>query len=408
MASTDSRLDRYAELAVRVGANVAEGQLVDVWGLVQHAPLMRAATRAAYAAGARYVDVHYVDQHVRRAMIEYASDEILTWTPPWLLERARAMGREHAAAIVVTGDPEPELLSDLDGERVGRARMRELAEENLRQTNERLVNWTIVAYPNEGWARTVFGEPDVERLWEQVAFAVRLDEPDPVAAWGEHMSRLTARAERLNDLHLDTVRFRGPGTDLTVGMLPEAQSTWCAAAFETVWDRRHIPNMPTEEVYTSPDLRRTEGVVRSTRPLALSGTIVRDLELRFEGGRAVEVNASAGADVVRSQLDTDEGAAFLGEVALVDGGSRVGQTGLTFFDTLFDENASCHIAYGDAILSAVRGGEGLAPEERRARGINHSAVHTDFMIGGPEVEVVGVTADGREITIIRADRWSLS
>lgn len=391
---------------MRVGANVAEGQLVDVWGLVQHAPLMRAATRAAYAAGARYVDVHYVDQHVRRAMIELGSDEILTWTPPWLLERARSMGREHAAAVVVTGDPEPELLSDLDGQRVGKTRMKELSEENLRQTNERLVNWTIVAFPNEGWARTVFGEPDVERLWDEVAFAVRLDEPDPVAAWREHMQRLDARAARLNELQLDAVRFRGPGTDLTVGLLPE--SAWQAARFETCWGREHIPNMPTEEVYTSPDFRRTEGVVRSTRPLAVGGTIVRDLEVSFENGRAVEVRASAGADVVRSQMATDEGAAMLGELALVDGDSRVGQTALTFFDTLFDENASCHIAYGDAILSAVRGAEGLKPDELRARGVNHSAIHTDFMIGAPEVEVDGVARDGREIEILRNDRWLLS
>jgi aminopeptidase len=406
VTSSDSRLDRYADLAVRVGANVAEGQLVDVWGLVQHAPLMRAVARAAYVAGARYVDVHYLDQHVKRAMIELGSEEILTWTPPWLLERARAMGREHAAAIVVTGDPEPELLSDLDGARVGKARMTELAKENLRQTNERLVNWTVVAYPNEGWARTVFGEPDVERLWEQVAFAVRLDEPDPVESWREHMQRLVDRADRLNELDLDAVRFRGPGTDLTVGLL--AESTWAAARYETRWGREHIPNMPTEEVYTSPDARRTEGVVRATRPLAVLGTIVRDLEVRFENGRAVDVDASAGAEVVRSQMETDEGAAYLGELALVDGASRVGQTGLTFFDTLFDENASCHIAYGDAIVSAVRGAEGLAPDELRARGINHSAIHTDFMIGGPEVEVDGLARDGTEIEIIRDDRWLLS
>jgi aminopeptidase len=404
-SAADARLERYAELAVRVGANVAEGQLVDVWGLVQHAPLTRAVTRAAYQAGARYVDVHYVDQHIRRAMIELGTGEILTWTPPWLLERARAMGEERAAVVAVTGDPEPKLLADLDGERVGRARMRELAKENLRQTNEGLTNWTMVGYPNEGWARTVFGEPDVERLWEQVSFAVRLDEPDPVAAWREHLDRLSARAARLNELDVDAVRFRGPWTDLTVGLMPE--SLWCAARFTTSWGREHIPNMPTEEVYTAPDFRRTQGVVRSTRPLALLGTIVRDLELRFEAGRAVDVQASAGADIVRSQLKTDESAAFLGEVALVDGASRVGQTGTTFFDTLFDENASCHIAYGDAILSAVHGAEHLSPEQLRARGINHSAIHTDFMIGGPELEVDALTRAGAEVPILRRDKWVL-
>jgi aminopeptidase len=283
--------------------------------------------------------------------------------------------------------------------------MRELSQENLRQTNDALVNWTIVSYPNEGWARTVFGEPDVERLWEQVAFTVRLDEPDPVEAWREHMDRLAARAERLNGLGLDAVRFRGPGTDLTVGLLPE--STWCAARFETCWGRQHIPNMPTEEVYTSPDLRRTKGFVRSTRPLAVLGTIVRDLELRFEDGRAVEVNASTGGDVIRAQLDTDEGASYLGEVALVDGGSRVGQTGLTFFDTLFDENAACHVALGDAILTKIRGVAGLSREERIERGFNAASSHVDFMIGGPDVAVDGVTADGRTVPLLRQDRWLL-
>ena len=402
----EERLERYAELAVRVGSNVAPGQTLNVGCSIEHAPLARAIARAAYAAGAAYVDVVYADQHVRRELIRHADDETLTWTPPWLLERTRTLADGHGAMILITGDPDPELLSDLDGARVGKARMTALAEENLRLLNERLVNWSIIAYPNEGWARTVFGEPDVERLWDALSKAVRLDEPDPVAAWHEHMDRLVARAAALNARRFDAVHFSGPGTDLTVGLLPE--SIWKAASFETSWGRRHIPNMPTEEVYTTPDYRRTEGVVRSTKPLGLAGTIVRDLEVRFEAGKVVDVSASSGAEAVRAQLAADEQAPFLGELALVDGTSRVGQTGLVFFDTLFDENATCHIAYGAAVVQNAEGAEEWTIEERLARGVNHATIHTDFMIGGPEVDVDGLAADGSVTPLMRGDVWQLA
>ncbi len=398
MSSGDDRLERYAELAVRVGANVASGQLVGVYGLVEHAPFMRALARAAYTAGARYVSVEYTDNHVRRAMIELGPDAALTWTPPWLLAQMRQLGEEHGALIGVTGDPEPHLLAGLDGERVGRTRMVELGKEGLRQLNEKLVNWTGVAYPTEGWAEAVFGEPDVERLWQAVSFCARLDEPDPVTAWNQHMERLERRAAGLNALELDAVRFRGPGTDLLVGLM--SRSRFGAARFETAWGRKHVPNMPTEEVFTTPDRRRTEGTVRSTRPLNLLGTVVQDLEVRFEGGRAVDVRASAGADVVRGQMATDEAACYVGELALVDGTSRVGQTGLTFGDTLFDENATCHIAYGSGIAFGVEGEPG-------GEGFNVSAIHTDFMVGGPEVDVEGLRRDGTAIPILRNDEWQL-
>jgi len=395
---TDDLLERYAELAVRVGANVQPGQLVEVGGLVEHAALVREVARAAYRAGARYVEASYGDAHARRARIEHAPDDTLSLTPPWMLTRERTLAREHGAAIGISGDPEPELLADLPGDRVGKTRMVELADESMKNVNERAINWTGIAFPTEGWARAVFGSPDLQRLWDAVAYTVRLDEDDPVAAWRQHVERLERRVEALNALGLDVLRFRGGGSDLTVGLFPS--SVWCGARAVTSWGLEYVPNMPTEEVFTTPDARRTEGVVRATRPLALYGNVVRGLELRFEGGRIVDVSAESGADVVRGQLATDERAAFLGEVALVDGTSRVGRTGVTFFNTLFDENAACHIAYGAAYAEAVEG-------EPPAEGFNVSSVHTDLMIGGPEVEVDAVTRDGREVPLLRQDVWQL-
>jgi aminopeptidase len=397
VAAVADRVDRYAELAVRVGANVQPGQLVDVLARVEHAEVARAVARAAYRAGARFVDVLYSDQHLRRSLIEHAADDVLSWTPPWLLERARSMGNERAAIVALVGDAELELLADLPGERVGSARMKELAEENSRQINEQLNNWTIIGVPNAGWASQMFGEPDVERLWELVEFCVRLDVDDPVAAWRDHVQRLEQRAKRLNDLRLDAVRFSGPGTDLTVGLLPE--SRWQGAESFTADGLTYVANMPTEEVFTTPDLRRTEGRVRATRPLAMHGRIVRGLELEFRAGRISEVTADEGADVVRGELASDDNASFLGEVALVDGTSRIGETGLTFFEGLYDENTTCHVAYGGAYAEAVEGEPG--------EGVNISTVHTDFMVGGPEIDVDGVLVDGTVVPLLRRDVWQL-
>jgi aminopeptidase len=398
-------MHRYAELVVRVGANVGEGQYVLVDGLVEQAPLMRALANAAYAAGARFVDVRYADMHVRRALIEKGPDESLRFTPAWTVSRLEQLAADQGALILVTGTPDPALFADLDPERVGRAQAVALNEAHLKNVNGKLMNWTIATCPNEAWATLVYGEPDVERLWHDVAAAVRLDAEDPVAAWNEHIDTLGARAAALNARRFDAVHFLGGGTDLTLGLLPG--SRWLSAASETVFGRRHVVNLPTEEVFTTPDRLRAEGVVHATVDLALPTTIVQGLELRFEDGAIVDVQATAGAEYIRAQIATDEGAARLGEVALVDGSSPISQAGRIFFNGLFDENAACHLAYGSGFTYCVEGADALGEDERVAAGVNQSSVHVDVMVGGPEVSVFGLSADGGRTPIIVDNRWQL-
>ena len=398
------RLRRYAELTVRVGANVQPHQEVVVTCLIEHVEIARAVTREAYRAGARHVVVLYSDLHLRRAAIELGPEEEIGWSPPYVVDWVRRWGDENPAVISLTGNPDPDLLAELDPALVGRADPRELRLALLENIRGRHVNWVIVAAPNEGWAMQVFGEPNIERLWEAVARATRLDDTDPVAAWRAHVAKLQSRADALNTRGFDVIRFRGPGTDLTVGLVPAAR--WKCATFETASGIEHIPNLPTEEVFTSPDWRRAEGVVRSTYPLVTSGTRVSGLEFRFEGGKIVEVTADSGAEIIRQQLATDDQAPHLGEIALVDGSSPVKETGLVFCDTLFDENATCHIAFGDGIPEAL--GEDVPRETLLERGINVSGIHTDFMIGGVEVDVDGVDGNGATTPIIRQDVWQLS
>jgi aminopeptidase len=404
MTDLDQLIEDYARLVVRVGVNLQPGQLLLVEADVEHAPFVAAVAREAYAAGASWVDANYTDQLVRRAFIEHAPEESLTYSPPWLVERVTQAIDAEGALLSLTGDADPNVFADLDPARVGATRMVALRDARRRGVDELRLAWCVAGCATRGWAQQVFGEPDVERLWRELGLTVRLDEDDPVAAWREHVTRLEERTRLLTERRFDAIRFRGPGTDLTIRLLPG--SRWEGAEGQTVWGQTHLPNVPTEEVFTTPDFRGTEGVVRSTMPLSLLGVVVRDLELRFENGKIVEVKASEGADVVRAQLASEPQAPYLGEIALVDGDSRVGQSGIVFFDTLYDENAASHVAYGGAYPFVVEGGLELDRDGQLAAGINVANVHTDLMIGGDDVEVDGVK-NGDVVPLLRGGTWQL-
>ena len=404
MPIPQKELEEYARLIVQVGANVAEGQIVAINAQPQHLDFVRTLTKVAYENGARYVDVWYFDPHSKMYRVQNADEETLGWTPPWLDRRAEMLVEEKAAAITLRGDAELGLMSALDPARVAKDRMPRLACWFNVVASEQ-VNWTISALPTEGWAKAIYGEPDIDRLWGELRSFLRLDTPDPVAAWKDHFQTLEKRARTMTERSFDGLRYRGPGTDLFVGLIPG--HVWQAARFTTRWGREHAPNLPTEEVFTSPDRTRTEGTITSTMPLEAAGSVIRDLSLRFEKGRVVECNASEGKEIIEGQLGADEGATMLGELALVDNLSLIGQSGTIFFETLLDENATSHIAYGAGFPSAIPNGLQMSEAERKAAGINVSAIHTDFMVGGPEVAIHGVAKDGSEEPIIVDNQWQL-
>lgn len=395
-----ARIAALADLAVGTGANVQAGQVVAVSGRPGQEELVRAIAASAYRRGARYVDVAWFDPHVKLARLQHAPDDTLDWVPPWLGARATALGDLAAATIGLAGPTAPGLFDGIDPARAARDRLPSVRE-GIEVVMAAKVNWTVVPCPTPAWAGVVFPElapaAALERLWSEIAHICRLDADDPAAAWRARGAELQAAAERLTARAFTALRFVGPGTDLTVGLLPG--SRWVGGADTRRDGLVHLPNIPAEEVFTTPDPARTEGVVTATRPLDVGGTVVRGLRVRFAGGRAVEIDADSGAEVLRGRAAVDEGAARLGEVALVDDSGRVGPLGTVFFDTLLDENATSHIALGAGYPKGV--------DEGAVDAINSSEIHIDFMIGGPEVTVSGVDADGREHVVLEGGAWAV-
>ena len=396
----DERFEALAELAVH-GANLQRGQVLALTATIGQEQLVRAVAAAAYKRGALFVDPFFFDPYVKRARIQHADPETLAFVPPWYGARVNALGDRGAARIGFAGVVAPDALASLDGARLGRDQLPWL-KESAELINDRSTNWCAIPCPHPEWAKLVypgFAEQEAyERLWSELWHVLRLDEPDPIAAWDARIAVLNVSAEALNAAGLDAIEFSGPGTELTVGLLPS--SIWLSGDFETRDGLRHLPNVPTEEVFTAPDPERVEGHVTSTRPLVLKdGTIIRGLRVRFEGGRAVEIDADENGEAIRSRTAIDVGGTRLGEVALVDRQGRIGPLGTVFYDTLLDENAASHIALGNAYSFN-------AGEVDRGR-LNTSAIHLDFMIGSNELEVTGLTRSGVRVPVLRGGDWQI-
>jgi len=406
----ESKMERYAELAVHVGANVQPGQRLLLWRVSpESAPLVKVITAKAYEAGASLVDIMWMDDGMQLARIQHAPDDSLEEFPEWMV-RGMLEHVQNGGALISARGGDPDLYRGQDEERV--ARVQKTYVQNTQPVMSYVtkgeINWLVVGAPTDAWASKVFPELPADEalasLWELVFDICRINEPDPVAAWDAHLANLTARSAYMNEKQYTAFHLTGPGTDLTVG-LPEGH-IWKGGGSVSKAGVPFTANIPTEEIFTMPHKDKTQGVVRATMPLSYSGMLINDFSMTFKDGRVVEVQAGVGDTVLRRMIENDEGAARLGEMALTPQSSPIAQSGRLFYHTLFDENASSHIALGRAYADNLAGSADMTAEELAAAGANYSLIHVDFMIGSAEMDVDGVRADGEVEPVMRSGEWA--
>ncbi len=403
------KLDKLAEVAVKVGLQLQSGQDLVITAPVVALPLVRQITKHAYIAGAGLVSAFYSDEESTLARYQYANDASFDRASSWLYEGMAKAYANGAARLAVAGD-NPMMLSEQDPAKVGRANraMSTAYKPALEKISNFDINWNIVSYPNPAWAKLVFpNDPEpiaVAKLAKAIFSASRVDVEDPIAAWTEHNANLRKRSSWLNGERFSALHFTGPGTDLTVGLADGHE--WHGGASTAKNGITCNPNIPTEEVFTTPHALRVEGYVSSTKPLSHQGTLIDNIRVKFESGRIVEAKASRGEEVLNKVLDTDEGARRLGEVALVPHSSPISASGILFYNTLFDENASCHIALGQCYSKCFLDGANLSQEQIKAQGGNSSLIHIDWMIGSDKVNIDGIRADGSKVPVMRKGEWA--
>ncbi|ACM35078.1 MULTISPECIES: aminopeptidase [Rhizobium/Agrobacterium group] len=403
------KLDKLAEVAVKVGLRLVPGQDLVITAPLNALPLVRNITRHAYMVGAGLVTTFYSDEETTLARYAHGADASFDRASGWLYEGMAKAYAGGAARLAISGD-NPMLLASQDPAKVARAnKANSIAfKPALEPISNFDINWNISSYPNPSWAAQVF--PDlpldeaVKKLADAIFAASRVDQPDPVAAWMAHNGELAKRSAWLNGERFSSLHFTGPGTDLRVGLADGHE--WHGGASTAKNGITCNPNIPTEEVFTTPHALKVDGVVSSTKPLSHQGTLIDNIQVRFEAGRIVEAKASRGEEVLNKVLDTDEGARRLGEVALVPHSSPISASGILFYNTLFDENASCHIALGQCYSKCFLDGASLTPEQIKAQGGNSSLIHIDWMIGSDKVDIDGVKADGTTVPVMRKGEWA--